>query len=55
MNKEVVVGVVYNPVLDELYHAIKGGGAFLNNKPIKVAEATSIDKAVVATNVGYDR
>jgi myo-inositol-1(or 4)-monophosphatase len=31
-----VVGVVYNPATDELYHATKGGGAFLNGEPIRV-------------------
>ena len=32
-----VLGVVYNPFTDELYYAEKDGGAFLNNKPIKVS------------------
>ena len=32
-----VVGVVYNPAADELYHAVLGGGAFRNGVPIRVA------------------
>lgn len=28
--------VVYNPFTDELFHAVRGGGAFLNDKPIHV-------------------
>jgi myo-inositol-1(or 4)-monophosphatase len=32
-----VVGVVYNPATDELYHASLGGGAFRNGAPIRVA------------------
>ena len=32
--KEVVAGVVYNPYLDEVFHAIKGQGAFCNGKKI---------------------
>ncbi len=34
---EVVVGVVYNPILDETYHATLGNGAFLNNERITVS------------------
>jgi fructose-1,6-bisphosphatase/inositol monophosphatase family enzyme len=34
-----VVGVIYNPLLDEMYTAWRGGGAFLNDKPITVASA----------------
>ena len=34
---ELRVGVVFDPVRDELFHAQKGKGAFLNDDPIKVA------------------
>ena len=33
-----VIGVVYNPKQDEMFHAVKGGGAFLNYRPVKVSE-----------------
>jgi len=52
---QVVVGVVFNPLLNELFTATLGGGAKLNEAPIKVGIATSLDKAVIATNVGVDR
>jgi myo-inositol-1(or 4)-monophosphatase len=32
-----VLGVVFNPATDELYHAVLGGGAFRNGEPIRVA------------------
>ena len=35
---EVLIGAVYNPYMDELFTAIKGGGAFLNGKPIHVTD-----------------
>lgn len=35
--REVVAGVVYNPYLDEVFHAIKGHGAFCNGKKISVS------------------
>lgn len=34
VKKEIVIGVIYNPVTNEFYSAIKGGGAFLNDNPI---------------------
>ncbi len=33
---ELVAAAVYNPYLDELFSAVKGGGAFLNGRPIRV-------------------
>jgi len=30
-------GVVYNPALDDVYYAVRGKGAFLNNSPMKVS------------------
>lgn len=33
--QEPVVGVIFNPLLDEMYTAWRGGGAFLNGKPIR--------------------
>lgn len=37
--REPVLGMVYNPFTDELFHAIKGEGAFCNGKPIHVSES----------------
>ena len=31
----MVIGVIYNPVLDLLYSAVRGKGAFKNGRPIK--------------------
>jgi len=44
-NKEMFLGVVYLPVLDELYFAEKGSGAFLNGRSIKVSSNQNIDKS----------
>eukprot|EP01023_Acetabularia_acetabulum_P059163 TRINITY_DN7104_c0_g1_i1.p1 TRINITY_DN7104_c0_g1~~TRINITY_DN7104_c0_g1_i1.p1 ORF type:complete len:309 (-),score=53.21 TRINITY_DN7104_c0_g1_i1:227-1153(-) len=52
---EGVVGVVYNPVLDELFSACKGQGAFLNGEPISVSSEEKIGKALVATELGVTR
>lgn len=37
-----VAGVVYNPNFDELLHARVDGGAFLNDRPIRVTQATTL-------------
>lgn len=47
-----LIGVVYDPYLDHLYTATKGGGAYLNGKRLKASEATSFFKGY-ATVYGY--
>ncbi|KAG6553860.1 hypothetical protein Mapa_004777 [Marchantia paleacea] len=55
IGKVPVVGVVYNPILDELYTATKGGGAFLNGQLISASDQTDIGNALLATEVGTAR
>lgn len=45
---ELVVGCVYCPRLDEMYTAVKGGGAFMNGRPIHVSSQTVLRDAIVA-------
>ena len=40
----VEVGVIYNPMLDELFAARRGGGARLNGAPISASNASSLAK-----------
>jgi myo-inositol-1(or 4)-monophosphatase len=51
---EVVVGVVYNPCLDELFVAGKGQGATLNGNPISVSTTTDLKQSLLATGFPYD-
>lgn len=54
--KEPVVGVIYNPVRDELFAACRGGGAFLNGAPIHVdTVAKDLGEALATSNLGYGR
>ena len=46
---EIIAGAVYIPMLDELFYASKGKGAFLNGKKISVSKRKKLDKAVLAT------
>ncbi len=49
------VGVVYDPLLDELYHATRGGGAFRNDRAIRVSGETELSRSLMATGFAYDR
>ena len=44
---ELLLGVVYNPYLDELFYASKGNGAYLNETPLKVDPSLPLSKALV--------
>jgi len=46
---EFVLGAVYAPVLNELFTAEKGGGAFLNGQPISVSKEEELDLCLMAT------
>lgn len=50
-----LVGIVHNPLLQETFHAIKGGGAFLNEEKIKVSSTCELSKSLLATGFAYDR
>ncbi|CAN4126968.1 unnamed protein product [Withania somnifera] len=55
IGKKPTVGVVYNPIIDELFTAIDGKGAFLNGKPIKASSQSELVKALLATEAGTKR
>ena len=52
-NDTVVVGVVYEINQDECFSAVKGGGAFLNEKKIRVSKAAGIQDSLLATGFPY--
>ncbi len=45
--QEGLIGIVYNPFMDELFMGIKGQGATLNDRPIKVSEKP-MEKAIIS-------
>ena len=51
---EILLGVVYEATLNECFHAYKGGGAYLNDKPIHVNERHGIDQALIGIELPYD-
>jgi myo-inositol-1(or 4)-monophosphatase len=50
---EVVVGVIYEPNLNECFYAWQGSKAYLNNHEIKVSETQNISEALFATGFPY--
>ena len=52
---EVVLGVVYDPIANEIYTAERGGGATLNGVPIGVSDIDEPIRALLATGFPYDR
>jgi len=53
-HKEVVLGVVYAPMLGELFVAKKGHGAYLNGKKLSVTKTKELQKCIVATGFPYN-
>ncbi len=49
------IGIVYNPIRDDLYQAIKGQGATHNGKPISVGKQTRLDEVLIGVGFYYDR
>jgi myo-inositol-1(or 4)-monophosphatase len=54
VEKELVVGVVFNPSTDEYFEAVKGMGSSLNDNPIRVSQIEKIGDALLATGFPYD-
>ena len=60
IDKDVKVGVTYNPTSEEMFWAIKGQGAFLETRDgvirqIHVSSTTNIQEALIAMDPGYGR
>ena len=51
---QTVAGVVFDPAKDELWQAVRGGGATLGGRPLRCSTATELSQALVATGFGYD-
>ena len=46
-------GLVYNPITDELFTAERGGGAFLNDRRLRVATRSNLADAVIGTGMPF--
>lgn len=53
-NGQILAGIVYDPMRDELFTAYKGDGATLNNKPIHCAQPKKLIRSLMATGFAYN-
>ncbi len=52
-DRDVVAGVVYEPVYDQLFWAEKGQGAHLNGRRLRVSARTRLDESLFATGIPF--
>ena len=50
---EPVLGVIYDPVREEMFTAEEGRGAFLNGEPLSVSEGRELGMALLCCDLGY--
>jgi myo-inositol-1(or 4)-monophosphatase len=46
---QMIAGVVYDPTRDELFAAERGGGAYLNHRPVRVSQIEDLKSSLLAT------
>ncbi|MFH1037096.1 MAG: inositol monophosphatase family protein [PVC group bacterium] len=51
----VILGIVYDPLRDELFQAVRGEGTFLNGRALSVSGVDSLEGSLLATGFPYDR
>lgn len=55
VNKQLIVGVVYNPIIDELFEATHLTPSRMNGEPIHVSDVCDLSSACVCADAGSDR
>jgi myo-inositol-1(or 4)-monophosphatase len=50
----VECGVIHDPIMNEVFHAVRGKGAFLNKKRLKVSKINKLKEALLVTGFPYD-
>jgi myo-inositol-1(or 4)-monophosphatase len=51
---KVILGVVYDPMREEMFVAVQGEGTYLNGKKISVSDCSNLSKSLLATGFPYD-
>ena len=49
IKNEIISGVIYDPIKDEMFYAEKNNGAYLNNKRIRVSKKNNLDNCLFAS------
>tara|TARA_Y100000992_G_C21243171_1_gene481809 strand:+ start:671 stop:1381 length:711 start_codon:yes stop_codon:yes gene_type:complete len=50
IDKEIIAGVIYDPIKDEIFYAEKDGGSYLNNKSIRVSKKNNFSDCLYGVN-----
>jgi myo-inositol-1(or 4)-monophosphatase len=48
-NKEIICGIIYDPIKDEMFAAEKGNGSYLNNQRIRVSSRSKLKDCIIST------
>ena len=48
-NNEIISGLIYDPIKDEMFYAEKNNGAYLNNKSIRVSKRKNLEDCLFTT------
>ena len=48
-NKEIICGIIYDPIKDEMFVAEKGNGSYLNNKRMRVSSRSKLKDCMICT------
>jgi len=51
---EIILGVIYDPMREEMFVAVRGEGAYLNDKKLAVSRTDNISRSLLATGFPYD-
>ncbi len=52
---KTMLGIIYVPVLDQMFEAVRGQGAYLNGNVVRVSGKENLPECVLATGFPYDR
>jgi myo-inositol-1(or 4)-monophosphatase len=53
IDRRMMVGVTYAPMVDELFHAVRGQGAYLDGRPIRVSDISANNRTLLGTGFPF--
>jgi len=51
---DIILGVVYDPMREDMFVAVRGEGAYLNDRKLRVSSTDNITRSLLATGFPYD-
>ena len=50
INDEIVIGLIFDPIKNEIFYAEKNNGSYINNNRIRVSKKSNLDECLFASN-----